>query len=233
MMKRLVFTLILLLLMSACVYAQTFFEDDFEDPGATADKWEIILGDWEVNNGIFQQTGQDIDPWLVAMVSNDHWREEWTEYTVEFKVRNPVEGLDNGVSVLFRVQDPVPVNWAERNGPNSNVYRWALNISMNTLGLIGVYEAGVYQRLTESPYSVIIGKWHEVKLVVTEKDATAYIDGQEVLKTDDVRWTRGRVGIQAYNGPLDFDDFIIYGPAGASVEPTSKLATTWSSIKAK
>jgi hypothetical protein len=224
------FTL-LLLLVPICAHAQMYFEDDFEDPGATTDKWEIILGDWEANNGIFQQTGQGIDPWLVAMVSDEHWKKEWTEYTVEFKVRNPVEGLDNGVSVLFRVQDPVPANWDERQGPNSHVYRWALNISQNTLGLIGVYEPGAYQRLVESPYSLVIGEWHDVKLVVTEKDATAYINGEKVLETDDVRWTDGRVGIQAYDGPLDFDDFMIYGPGGASVEPVGKLPGTWGHIK--
>ena len=229
-MKKLMFVF-LLLLVSFSVQAQIYFQDDFEDPQTTKDKWEIIQGDWQANNGIFQQLGQDIDPWLVAMVANDYWKGEWTGYTVEFEVRNPVEGLDNGVSVLFRVQDPVPVNWAERNGPNSNVYRWALNISMNTLGLIGVYEAGVYQRLCESPFSLVIGEWYDVKLVVTKKDATAYINGEKVLQTDDVRWTEGRVGIQAYNGPLDFDDFIIYGPEGALVKPAGKLIATWSQIK--
>lgn len=230
-MKKLTFSFVLLLLMPVCIYAQTYFEDDFENSNATMDKWEIILGDWEVNDGIFQQLGQGIDPWLVAMVSNKHWKQEWTDYTVEFKVRNPVEGLDNGISVLFRVQDPVPANWGERNGPNSHVYRWALNISMNTLGLIGLYEAGVYERLVEDPYSVEIGKWHDVKLVVTEADAVAYIDGQKVLETDDVRWTEGRVGVHAYNGPLDFDDFVIYGPEGMPVEPAGKLPAKWGHIK--
>jgi hypothetical protein len=229
-MKKLICTLVFLLL-AASVSAQTYFQDDFEDPDATADKWEIILGDWEVNDGIFQQTGQGIDPWLVAMVSNDYWNMAWTEYTIEFKVRNPVDGLDNGVSVLFRVQDPVPPNWDERRGANSHVYRWGLNIAMNSNGVIGVYEPGTYTRLVEAPNSLVIGEWHGVKLEVTESIATAYIDDKQVLETDDVRWTEGRVGIQAYDGPLDFGDFIVYGPAGAVVEPDGKTAATWGQIK--
>ena len=229
-MKTLIFTSVLLLL-SVSVHAQMYFQDDFEDPDANLDKWEIIQGEWEVNDGIFQQTGQGIDPWLVAMVSDEHWKEEWTEYTVEFKVRNPVEGLDNGVSVLFRVQDPVPANWAERSGANSHVYRWALNISMNTVGLIGVYEPGAYQRLIDIPYSLVIGDWYDVKLVVTEDNAVAYVNEEKILETDDVRWTDGRVGIQAYDGPLDFDDFMIYGPEGSAVEPAGKLISTWSQVR--
>jgi len=60
-MKNLV-SVFILLLMPFGVYAQMYLEDNFEDPGATMEKWEIIMGEWEVNNGIFQQTGQDIDP---------------------------------------------------------------------------------------------------------------------------------------------------------------------------
>ena len=214
-MRKLICTLALLL-VAVNVSAQTYFQDDFEDTDATVDKWEIILGDWEANDGIFQQTGQGIDPWLVAMVSNDYWDMAWTEYTLEFKVR---------------VQDPVPQNWDERRGANSHVYRWGLNIGMNSNGVIGLYEPGTYTRLVEAPNSLVIGEWHDVKLEVTESIATAYIDDEQVLETDDVRWTDGRVGIQAYDGPLDFDDFIVYGPAGAAVESDGKATATWGQIK--
>jgi hypothetical protein len=53
---------------------------------------------------------------------------------------------------------------------------------------------------------------------------------------ESVKWIRCLVllilsVLPSYDGPLDFDDFIVYGPEGAPVESAGKLIATWSQIK--
>jgi hypothetical protein len=225
---------ILLIIFVTCAFAittkaQIYVEDDFEDPAKSEGLWEFITGEWNVADGVFHQTAQG-DAWLVAMVSSDVWKDEWTEYTIEVDGAQ-LEAGDHPLNILFRVQEPVPQVWADRNGPQTHMYRWIVNGWTNTLSRPYIYNAGVSEMLAEKPVVLNIGEFYHLKLIVTEKGFQGFIDDEEFFKVDHAEWTNGRVGLHAFSGLADFDNFMVYGPSGMSVRPQHSLAHTWGSLK--
>ncbi len=211
--------LVFILLFSTPVGAQTYFFDDFENPAESEDKWEVVTGDWQVADGVYHQLAAS-DPWQASMVAADQWSNEWEEYTIEFKVKPLTEG-DAPVNVLFRVQDPVPTVWADRNGPSTHMYRWIVNGWTNTESRPYIYNAGSTVMLAQTDNSLEVGSWHNIKLVVTKTGLAGYVDDVEMFNVEHAQWTDGRVGIQAYTGMMDFDDFVVYGPSGRKSLPVA------------
>ncbi len=215
--------LIFIPLFSSPVDAQTYFSDDFENPAESEDKWEVITGDWQVADGVYHQLST-ADPWQASMVAAEQWSNEWEEYTIEFKVKPLTEG-DAPVNVLFRVRDPVPQVWADRDAPNTYMYRWIINGWTNTESRPYMYGAGTRAMLAQTNNSLVVGNWHNIKLVVTKTGLAGYVDDVEMFDLEHAQWTDGRVGIQAYNGMMDFDDFIVYGPGGRKSFPVASGPT--------
>ena len=217
------FILVLNIVNTALVDAQTYFFDDFENPAESGDKWEVITGDWQVADGVYHQLAV-ADPWQASMVAADQWSNEWEEYTIEFRVKPLTEG-DAPVNVLFRVQDPVPTVWADRNGPSTHMYRWIVNGWTNTESRPYIYNAGSSVMLAQTNNSLEVGEWHNIKLVVTKTGLAGYVNDIEMFDVKHAEWTDGRVGIQAYSGMMDFDDFIVYGPSGRKSYPVASGPT--------
>ena len=94
-----------------------------------------------------------------------------------------------------------------------------------------MYSAGNTEMLAQAPNVLDVGKWHDIKLVVDKKGCAGYVNGNELFNVEHAEWLDGRVGIQAFSGMMDFDDFIVYGPAGAAVEPTGKKSTVWAQVR--
>ena len=210
-------------LFPSSVDAQTYFSDDFENPAESEDKWEVITGDWQVADGVYHQLST-ADPWQASMIAADQWSNEWEEYTVEFMAKPLTEG-DAPVNVLFRVRDPVPQIWADRDGPNTYMYRWIVNGWTNTESRPYMYGGGTRAMLAQTDNSLEVGNWHHIKLVVTKTGLAGYVDDVEMFDLEHAQWTDGRVGIQAYSGMMDFDDFIVYGPAGRKSFPIASGPT--------
>jgi len=209
--------LVLIPPFSSTVDAQTYFSDDFKNPAESEGKWEVITGNWQVADGVYHQLSTS-SPWQVSMIAADKWNDEWEQYTIEFMVKPLTEG-DAPVNVLFRVQDPVPQVWADRNGPNTHMYRWIVNGWTNTESRPYIYNAGTSQMLAQTNNSLEVGIWHHIKLVVTKTSLTGYVDDVEMFDLEHAEWTDGRVGIHAYSGMMDFDDFIVYGPGPEATSP--------------
>ncbi|MFB0554782.1 MAG: hypothetical protein ACETWQ_15875, partial [Phycisphaerae bacterium] len=234
-------SLVFIPLFSSPVDAQTYFSDDFENPAESEDKWEVITGDWQVADGVYHQLST-ADPWQASMVAADQWSNEWEEYTIEFIVK-PLTGGDAPVNVLFRVQDPVPPTWPDRNGPNTHMYRWIVNGWTNTESRPYMYNAGTVEMLAQTNNSLEVGNWHNIKLVVTKTGLAGYVDDVEMFDVEHAEWTDGRVGIQAYSGIMDFDNFIVYGPrsggfpyasrpnpADGAIHPDTWVTLSWRSV---
>ncbi|MCP4257730.1 MAG: hypothetical protein GY774_09425 [Planctomycetes bacterium] len=241
MFKKLVYLVSIILVLcivdTALVNAQTYFYDDFENPAESEAKWEVITGDWQVGDGVYHQLAA-ADPWQASMVAADQWSNEWEEYTIEFRVMPLTEG-DAPVNVLFRVQDPVPTVWADRNGPSTHMYRWIVNGWTNTESRPYIYNAGSTVMLAQTDNSLVVGEWHNIKLVVTKTGLAGYVNDVEMFNVEHAVWTDGRVGIQAYSGMMDFDDFIVYGPSGRKSLPIASgptpsigalLEETWTNL---
>jgi hypothetical protein len=220
----------LLLLVVSNVEAQLYFSDNFENPAESGQKWEVIAGDWQVADGVYHQLAE-ADPWQTAVVSKDYWDDEWIEYTLEVKVMPLTEG-DAPANILFRLQDPVPQSWADRSGPNTHMYRWIVNGWTNTESRPYMYNAGNNEMLAQTNNSLVVGNWHDLKLVVDSTGCAGYVDGTAMFDVEHAEWTEGRVGIQAFSGKMDFDDFIVYGPGGmTSAVAAGKLSVCWGEIK--
>ena len=215
--------LVFIALFSSPVDGQTYFSDDFENPSESESKWEVITGDWQVADGVYHQLAT-ADPWQASMIAADQWSNEWEEYTIEFRVMVLTEG-DAPVNVLFRVQDPPPEVWSDRNGPNTHMYRWIVNGWTNTESRPYMYNAGTSQMLAQTDNTLVVGNWHHIKLVVTKTGLAGYVDDVEMFDVQHAAWTDGRVGIQAYSGMMDFDDFVVYGPSGRKSLPTASGPT--------
>lgn len=203
--------LVFIFLSSSPVGAQIYFSDDFNDPAASKDKWEVITGDWKVADGVYHQLST-ADPWLVSMVASGKWKKEWVEYTIEFDVK-PLTTGDAPVNVLFRVQDPVPRVWADRNGPATHMYRWIVNGYTNTESRPYIYDGGTATMLAQTKNTMDMGTWYHLTLVVTKTGLAGYVNDTEMFNVKHAKWTDGRVGLHAYSGKMDFDNLIIYGPA--------------------
>ncbi|MHC4119943.1 MAG: fibronectin type III domain-containing protein [Planctomycetota bacterium] len=158
------------------------------------------------------------------MIAADQWSNEWEEYTVEFMVKPLTEG-DAPVNVLFRVRDPLPQVWADRDAADTYMYRWILNGWTNTESRPYMYGGGNRAMLAQTDCTLVVGNWHHVKLVVTTTSIAGYVDDVEMFNLEHAQWTDGRVGIQAYSGLMDFDDFVVYGPAGRKSLPTASGPT--------
>jgi hypothetical protein len=202
--------LVFIFLLSSPVGAQIYFSDDFNDPAASKDKWEVITGDWKVADGVYHQLST-ADPWLVAMVAASQWKKEWVEYTIEFDVK-PLTTGDAPVNVLFRVRDPVPRVWADRTASTAHFYRWIVNGWTNTESRPYVYDGGAGVMLAQAPNVLQVGSWYHLMLIVTKTRLAGYVNDVKMFDIQDARWTDGRVGIHAYSGQMDFDNLIIYGP---------------------
>ncbi|MFC1605174.1 hypothetical protein ACFL5F_09135, partial [Planctomycetota bacterium] len=82
-----------------------------------------------------------------------------------------------------------------------------------------MYNAGTSEMLAQTNNSLEVGNWHNIKLVVTKTSLAGYVDDVEMFNIDHAQWTDGRVGIQAYSGMMDFDNFIVYGPGPYALSP--------------
>ena len=82
------------------------------------------------------------------------------------------------------------------------------------------------------------GAWFHFKIVVKGNDLKWFIDDQlqaeaKLAKVGDLDvYTKGKVGIWAWQTKASFDDFKVSGPGigdgATAVDPRRKLATTWS-----
>ena len=223
----------LCMLFTCCVglpvTAQTYVADDFENPALSDGLWEIVTGDWEVSGGLFHQLAQG-DAWLVAMVAADKWNDDWTEYTIEVSAAQLEDG-DHPLNILFRMQEPIPRTWADRNAATTHMYRWIVNGWTNTLSRPYIYNEGQAEMLAEKAVVLEIGQLYRLKLEVTEAGFRGFIDDEEFFDVQHAEWVTGRVGLQAFGGMSDFDDFVVYGPSGLSVQPRGKLATSWANLR--
>jgi hypothetical protein len=88
-----------------------------------------------------------------------------------------------------------------------------------------MYSSGVREMLAQTDSSLVVGEWHNIKLVVTKTGMAGYVNDVEMFDVQHAQWTDGRVGLHAYSGMMDFDDFIVYGPSGRKSFPVASGPT--------
>ena len=58
--------------IAAIAMSQTYFEDNFDDPNASADKWVPLSGEWEFKNDEYHQRLNSVNCMSVVLVLEDH-----------------------------------------------------------------------------------------------------------------------------------------------------------------
>ena len=215
---------------------------DFEDKRQLKEEWEIIGGDWKIQNGVLR--GQNAP----AAGGNDHGpgivvgEEDWTDYVFEFKMM--VEKGKNGPGPLIRYQDPQ--NWYYFEAWKGKFF---LRPHLLKHGVKDGAPDPIPGTIWEQKDFPGDGKWHDIKISAEGENIAGWVDGKQIWKYtfNKIKWGRpaapvkqgllkGKVGFTTWSQPDSigvFDNVRITGPGipGLSVSPDKKLATTWGQIR--
>lgn len=216
--------------------AQTYFADNFDNPDESEKKWHPLFGQWEFEDNEYHQLLNAVN--CMSVVSDEHWDDDWSNYTFELRA-NKISGAE-GFLIMFRcmgrmqprdvvLKDPPPRMGEDET---SLQYWWNLGGWANVRSQVESWggKAGAFTN-----HTIETDEWYEIKIVNTATDYTLYLNGEEIATVDDdTQDGKGRVGLATWSTTARFDDVVVYGPAGPSgeaVEPTQKLATTWTRIR--
>ncbi len=228
-------TCIIALSIASFAVSQTYFEDNFDDPKASADKWVPLFGEWEFDTDEYHQLQNS--PNCMSVIADDFWDDTWNEYT--FEVRGSKVSGAEGFLIMFRCQGLMQARGQalEDHPPRmeklkpSLEYWWNIGGWGNTRSQV---ESWGGNGGANSGHTVKEKDWYTIKIVNTANSYTVILDDEEVATVDDDTENGvGRVGLATWSTVAKYDDVLVYGPDGPSlpVEARSKLATTWAHIK--
>ncbi len=221
--------------IAAIAMSQTYFEDNFDDPKASEDKWVPLSGEWEFKNDEYRQLLNSVN--CMSVVADDFWEDEWNDYT--FEVRGSKVSGAEGFLIMFRCQglmEPRGLVLEDHPPRMANLkpsleYWWNLGGWGNTRSQVESWggKAGAH-----SNHSIEDDEWYNIKIVNTPNSYTVILNDEEVAEVaDDTEGGVGRIGLATWSTVANYDDVIVYGPDGPSlpVDAKSKLATTWAHLK--
>jgi hypothetical protein len=227
------FVLCLLLFVGfshAGTWVENFNDEDYKD-------WKLIIGSWshraevKVVNGelVFKHFNISSPftccPDKLALEASRNW----SDYTIELRFKF-AEGTGSGIQCMFVTYHDTFQNELE-GGPNGP-YVAAL-LSGDVLGEVAIN--GVRSIIKKGWYQFSQGTWYRMKILVEGTHYEIFIDGQQVVAYDS-EFTKGGIGVGAWNLVTNFDDIRIYGDSvldgdAAVVRTHGKLTTTWAEMK--
>lgn len=231
-MKGLVY-LCVALISFISIWAAEAYEENFDD--GKADDWELVSGDWRVEDGALTQFevvgkgGGEARNRAAAYAVGD---EAWKDYTFEVKIK-PISA-SNYAGVMFRV---AKIN----GGADGNTFN---NASQYYYWLIGI--GGTYSKIWQAPLGSALeqtpgdtlrsGEWNEVKVEMYGQNVKLYLNGKlqkdfDIPKSAQIEF--GGIALATYNASASFDDVKVEGPGipGMAVSLGGKLATLWAELK--
>ncbi|MBD3181537.1 DUF1080 domain-containing protein [Candidatus Poribacteria bacterium] len=219
-----------IILFCSCVFLSLIFTDgvfalidDFNDGNDSG--WNRIQGEWSIDNGEYVQSETE---WTTTTTNETYTRsffgnENWTDYTLEAKVRMEGGGETAAiVGIFFRVTEKTP---------EGDYYYFRLDA-----------RAADGPALIKSPNTILqenVNKPSELeqdyilKVEVEGDNIKCYIDGELEIELQDDSFPSGAVGVGTFNTQGYFDDVSVNGE-GIAPNPVSsegKLAATWALIK--
>jgi hypothetical protein len=127
----------------------------------------------------------------------------WSNYDLRFQAR--CDGGREGFWVRFHQTE------------RENYCLMGYGSYYNKLFKIECLLAGRFERIAqrwERPGAVEHGRWYDARIEVRGEAVRCYLDGQEVMSRVDSRFSRGQVGLGAWNTAVRFRDIIITDPEG-------------------
>ena len=221
--------------LTTAALSQLYFEDNFDNPSKSKDKWVPLWGTWEFKDKEYHQLNNDSN--CMSIIADDFWDEEWNDYTYEVR-GNKISGAE-GFLIMFRCQGLMETRGKQlkEHPPRMQKqtrleYWWNLGGWGNTTSKVESW-GGVASPNTN--HTIDTDKWYNIKIVNTPTNYTLYLNDEKVDNTinDSTREGVGRVGVATWATLARYDDVLVYGPDGPlPVDPKGKVATTWGFLKA-
>ena len=198
--------------IAALAMSQTYFEDNFDDPKASEDKWVALFGEWEFKTDEYHQLQNT--PNCMSVVADDFWDDEWSDYT--FEVRgNKISGAE-GFLIMFRCQGLMqPRNQALEDHPPrmeklkpSLEYWWNLGGWGNSRSQV---ESWGGKGGANSNHTIKEKEWYSIKIVNEPGSYTLFLNDEEVATVDDnTEGGVGRIGLATWSTVAKYDDVLVY-----------------------
>ena len=160
--------------------------------------------------------------------------EKWEDYTVSCKIRIDGDG-SKWAGLIFRAQKD-----------NHEYYVYYLNVPNNKsefwVHMIGEWitrrpvSANIAAAKKLAKEKIEVDKWMDVKVVTNKDKFEFWINDKLQGELEDGDYKTGAVGVWCWQSKASFDDVMVEGDTVTNtlaVDPKSKLATTWSSIKTR
>lgn len=219
-MRRIIGCLGLACLLSAnAVFALTW---DFENPNQ-AKEFSSPNGDWSIKDGAMVESNGN----NAAAQRNLVGDENWTDYTIEAKVR-----IDKGnwAGIVFRAQSDYEYYVAYLNVPDNKTELWRhAKPAHDTRNAIN-------SNFPAQKTKVENAKWLKVKIEIAGEKFIYTLNDQLQWEATDGQYKRGKIGVWTWQTGASFDDLSVNGkgiPIGLAVAPQGKMATVWSDLKTR
>jgi hypothetical protein len=196
------------------------WETDFEN----ADGWNVVEGDWGIEDGVYQRT--DMTPTYGKSI---YLPGDWLNYTLEVDVTILEGGADSAsiaAGVLLRTDETGSSGYRIWGRPDQHGFQ------------LSVWQDNTFTHvITDPDEKSILGQTHHLKVQIDGFIISAWFDDN--LKIDnyedvDQLFPTGLIGLINYNAHAQYDNLRVTSDAidtVSAVTPGSKLTATWGSLK--
>lgn len=191
---------------------------DFEKAAQEKD-WHVATGKWGIKGGVYQETSG-----ATAAMASFVGEEDWTDYTVEAKVR--IE-QSNWAGLIFRAKSDLEYYVLYFGVPAKNIELWRHkppNVDSRD-NIFNIPPKGVG--------AFAAGEWYTLKAVVDGDKFQLFVNDELQNEVQDAVYESGRIGVWAWQATASFDDVTVTGKdiQSTAVQPDKKLAITWGKLK--
>ncbi|MGA2060219.1 MAG: alpha-L-arabinofuranosidase C-terminal domain-containing protein [Thermoguttaceae bacterium] len=135
---------------------KTLFADDFS---SGSDSWKIIHGQWQVEDGAFQQTSNESDCFATAGDPS------WSDYTLTLKARKL--GGNEGFLIIFNAQPDNQLMWWNIGGWGNTKHALERRTGFGNVPFGNDF-----------PGSIATDRWYDIRVEVGGQSVRCYLDGK-------------------------------------------------------
>lgn len=232
---RIFLSLVSVMVMLPTISQAGTLRDDFNDGNMNG--WDttsaVTSGTWKVESGevvINPKNGV-----VTLLIGEDNWK----DYTIRVRakiVKNHIRASSNGILEGLGI---IVRNFGIY--PQAKCYLLSMLNFSDYRGMAAYYTpsgiTGIW--ITDKPFSLELGKWYDIKIVVEGNQFRYSINDETVVEFKHDGVPTGKVGISAFYTETTayFDDFYVTGndiqDTLTSVSSKDRLANAWGKLKSE